>query len=265
MLGFKNIIFGLRLTKQTPIMKTRFFYGLSLLMLMFATSCNFTERVTVKDDGSGQMSLEIDASQLMAMAGDEMAKQGEERKDSTFTFKEILDEKRDSIAKLPKADQERLKKLENFKVHMMMDPKTSEFKMDIFTDFQKAEDITDIMQAFSELNKMNKAGGAPSGMSLEKKESDVKYFYDGKKFVKTIKPAKTKEEEKSDEDAAGEEMMKSMFEESTYTVIYQFPKPVKSVSDKSAVISDDKKTVTVTYSLLDYFDKPEDMGLEVKF
>jgi hypothetical protein len=48
-------------------------------------------------------------------------------------------------------------------------------------------------------------------------------------------------------------------------VNYKFPKKVKSVSNKSATISADKKTVTVVYPFTDYLDRPKDMSLEVEF
>ncbi len=46
------------------------------------------------------------------MAGDELAKTDEKPIDSIISFKDFLEQKKDSIAQLPEEEQEKLKKLE---------------------------------------------------------------------------------------------------------------------------------------------------------
>ena len=240
-------------------MKARLLPVLGLFLLIFNTSCNFTENITIKSDGSGKMSLEMDASQFMALAGQQMAKEGQKKLDSTFTFKEYLASKKDSIAKLPKAEQERFKKLENITVHMVMDIESSACKLTMLSDFKKAADMGDMMKGFSNLGSMNKKEALPD-LGLSKSKAEADYFYDGKKFKKTFVVQETKAVVSD-----SVSMYKALFEGSTYTVNYSFPKKIKSVSNKSAIIGTDKKSVSIAYPLNEYLDTPKTLDLEIEF
>jgi len=237
-------------------MKTKLLLILSAFIAFLTTSCNITENITINEDGSGIMTMDVDASQLMGMAGGEMAKEG--RIDSTFTFKEMFKQKADSIAKLPAAEQEKFKQLQNVTGHILMDPDTGEFAIKFDNKFKNAAELGNMMGAMTAISKSKMQEGAPS---MGAQDPPTSYFYDGKKFKKTIKAADKSAEAENDT----LQMVKAMFEGSTYTVNYKFPKKVKSVSNKSAVISADKKTVTVAYDLVDYMDKPKEMDLEVIF
>ncbi|MEM0933570.1 MAG: hypothetical protein AAGJ12_13965 [Bacteroidota bacterium] len=109
----------------------------TVLVVVFAVSCNFTEEMTIKEDGSGRLSINFDGSELMGMAGDEIMKNNKEKPiDSLISFKDMLEEKKDSISQLSTEDQAKLKKLEPFKMHMVMNPETKEMKFDLFSDFK---------------------------------------------------------------------------------------------------------------------------------
>jgi len=244
-------------------MKTRLLLAFSLLLMFFAASCNFTENITIAEDGSGSISMDMDASNLMALAGDELAKEGDKRIDSTFSFKDVFDAKKDSIAQLPKEEQDRLKKLEKFSMKMLMDPQTQEFKISLLNDFKKIDDLGDMMDAFEKASPMNNKKGA-EGMpdfGFDKYKTKTAYFFNGKKFKKTV----SRKDELPETENDSIEMFKAMLSGSTYTVNYKFPKRIKSVSNKTATLSADKKTVTVVYPFSDYLDKPKDMSIEVEF
>lgn len=244
-------------------MKTKLLSGFSLLLLVFTTSCNFTENITVNPDGSGSMSIDMDASQLMAVAGKELAKDGDKRIDSTMSFKALLATKKDSIAKLPKEEQEKLKKLENFSMKMLMDPATSEFKFTLMSDFKKVSEMGDAMEAFDKAGPManKKRSEAQPDLGLDKYKTKVNYTYDGLTFTKKIARKEKMPETQND----SVDMFAAMLDGSTYTLNYKFSKKVKSVSEKKAVISSDRKTVTVVYPFSDYLVKPEEMSIEVQF
>lgn len=247
-------------------MKTRLLTAFSVLLLIFTTSCSFTENITINEDGTGSMSLDMDASELMAMAGDEIAKSGEKRVDSTMSFKDLFAEKKDSIAKLPQEEQDRLRKLENFSLKMLMDPETQEFKFSLLSDFKKIEEMGDMMDSFDKANPMNskKPEGAPD-FGFDKYKTQSKYTFSGKKFTKTVSRKENLPDTKEEGGEDTMEMMRGMLESSTYTINYKFPKKVKKVSNKDATISADKKTVTVIYPFTDYMDKPDAMSIEVEF
>ena len=100
-------------------------------------------------------------------------------------------------------------------------------------------------------------------LGLDKYKTNSSYYYDGKKFKKSV--SRLQEVAATVEVDSMMQGMMAMFEGSTYTVNYKFPKRIKSVSNKTATLSADKRTVTVVYPFSDYMDKPKDLSLEVEF
>lgn len=244
------------------MMKTKVLLACSLLLMVFTTSCNFTENITIQEDGSGTMSLGMDGSQVMKIAGKQFAKEGKTKIDSTISFREIFAKSKDSIAKLPNEEQEVLKRIEKMDVHMLMDPETSEMQFSMELDFDKTSELTDMMKAFSDLSGLKNAKtviSQPSSMFYNKGYS-VSYLYRGNKFIKKVKRNK---KDKSKKEKLPK-MYEEIFSQSTYTINYTFPRKVKSVSNKNAVISEDRKTVTVTYPFLYYYNNTKKMGIKVK-
>jgi hypothetical protein len=244
-------------------MKTRLLLALSAFVGFLATSCNVTETITFTEDGSGVMTLEMDGEKFMAMAGGEMG--GKEKIDSTFSFREVFKERADSIAKLPKEEQDRLKKLEKLDVHMVMDPDAGQFKMTFINKFKKSDELINMMNGFADASGTRAKMEASPVSSLTEKNPPISYFYDGKKFKKTVQAIEKKDEVENDSVQMMMEQLYQAFKGSTYTVTYNFPKKIKSVSNKTAKISDDKKSVSVVYDFIEYMDRPKNMDIEVIF
>lgn len=244
-----------------------------LLSAVFLTSCNFTENLDIKNDGTGTFSVELDGSGLMAMAGDKMGQKiGQDSKktaiDSTFSFKELLKEKKDSIAKLPAKDQEALKKIENFVMHMKMDAVKKQFLFSINTPFQKISDLENVMASLKTLKKLKGSSNEdqlamPLGDDFGDNNSKLSFAYSGSNFSRTAQLLPKKEHNKAEADSLG--MLKMIFAGSNYTLKYHFPKRVKTVSNPNAMFSADKKTITVEYPFLDYMDSPDKLNLKVEF
>ena len=85
------------------MMKLYKLLSFSFLVATF-TSCTFTENMYINDNGTGKYSVDMDGSALMEMAGDQLGNQmGADAKkniDSTFTFKQLIADKQDSILSL---------------------------------------------------------------------------------------------------------------------------------------------------------------------
>lgn len=236
-----------------------------VLASMSFTSCQITENIYLKEDGSGKITYDIDASELMSMMGDKIGETGMgDNVDSTFTFRQLFEEKKDSIGKLPLAEQQRLKKFENMSVSMKMSAKDKLFKMSLFTDFNKTSELQDMMEGMKSLQSLEKKPGDPDNpfgnMMASGNNTELKYSYDGKIFKRDLRIIDPKLQEQT-KDSTG--MMKMMFAGSQYIMKYHFPKKVKSVSNPNALYSDDRKTVTIPFSLADYMETPEKMSFEV--
>lgn len=238
------------------------------LLLTILTSCTFTENIDVTDNGSGKFSLDMDGSALMAMAGEQLGSEMSDAKhniDSTFSFREMFKNKKDSIAKLSPEEQKELKKLENFVVHMKLNAEQKQFLLDLKTDFKNVNELQDMMKTMSTLQNIDKSKASGNKIPFDgnfSNNSTVSFDYNGKKFNRKV-ILNPKETNKPVEDSLG--MYKMIFASSTYVVKYRFPKKVKKVSNANALFSEDKKTITIQYPFTDYMENPTKMGLEVEF
>lgn len=243
----------------------RFLTIFSFVLFTTLFGCQFSENIYINADGSGKMEFTFDGSLLMQMAGDQMGGTQEKAIDSTFSFKELFHTMRDSISKLPEEEQQKLKRLEPFSMHMVMNPETSEMRYDLFTDFNKVSELQDMFKAMksfgdisgnahaSEANNPLAALGGDESTSLD-------YNYDGKIFKRT---AKIIDREAYKQVTDSLEQMTMMFASSTYKLNYHFPKRIKSVSNDNAMFSDDRKSFTIEFGFMDYMTDPEALNLEV--
>lgn len=250
-------------------MKSKFLLLLTFLVVL--VSCNFTENLNVKDDGTGTFALEVDGSGLMAMAGDKLSEGLTQKKDtkvvdSTFSFKEIFEAKKDSISKLSPEQQAALKKMENFVMRIKMDADKQQFLFSMDTPFKSVGDLQNMMDGFTTLKdlkgKSNKDGMSNPLANGIGNNTKIDYSYNGKTFVRNAIIDK-EALDKIKNDSLG--MTKMFLASSKYTLKYHFPKAVKKVSNPDALFSADRKTVTVEYPFLDYMEHPEKLNLNVSF
>ncbi|TPG38132.1 hypothetical protein [Flavobacterium pectinovorum] len=233
------------------------------------TSCTLTENIYVNDNGTGKFSVDMDGSSLMAMAGDQLGDQmGADAKkniDTTFTFKQLFEEKKDSIAKLSPEAQKELKKLENFVVNTKMNAEKKEFLMTLSTDFKNVNELQDALQSMSALQKLEGGANAaaPFSKGLGDNNSKLSYTYDGKKFTRKAVIDKQKLAEKAKDSAA--DMSKMIFASSNYIIKYHFPKRIKKVSNPNATFSEDRKSITIQYPFTDYMENPDKLNFEIEF
>ncbi|WP_298554010.1 hypothetical protein [uncultured Algibacter sp.] len=243
-------------------------FFLLVFITIFFVGCQFSESIYFNEDGSGKMEFSFDASEIMQMAGDKLAEgSGDKDMDSTFTFKEIFDKKRDSIAKLTTEQQEQLKALEQFSVHMLMNENEKKFNMEIFTDFKNADELQDMFSAVSAVGNLKGKGVVkandptnPFSSMASGGNSNLSYSFKNGVFKRTVKVI-DKEVQQQIIDSLGQAAM--MFANSKYKLNYHFPKRVKSVSNDKALFSADGKTVIIEYGLMDYMTNPEVMNLEI--
>lgn len=237
--------------------------ALPLLMLItiLLTGCSFSEDLYINEDGSGRISINFDASELMKMGGREL-NTNEEVIDSVISFKQLLEDKKDSIATLAPAEQARLKKLENFNMHMVVNG--DDMDIDLYTDFKEVSELSDVFSAFQNAATFNTKGeNTPeSPISVGTDATEVSYSLE-KNVFKRIGIVKDYELLQKNVDSLG--AVEMLLSSSTYTINYHFPKKIKSVSTKGAIISEDKKSVTYKVAFMDYMEDPGSLDIEVIF
>ena len=236
------------------------------LVVTFCTSCEFSENIYINEDGSGKMEFSFDASALMEMGGDEMGEFGEEeRMDSIMHFRDFLEEKKDSIATLSKQDQEELKALEPFSLHMLMDPKTKEMNFELFTDFKSVNELQDMFAAMSKIqnldSKNKEKDDNPLAKSLSGTNTDVVYSFENNVFTRTSTIV-DKELHKQSLDSM-EEGTGMIFASSKLKLNYHFPRKIKSVSNDKVYFSEDKKSFVLELDFMEYIRNPESGNIEV--
>ena len=255
-------------------------YLFLLASLFLLTSCNFTEEITFNEDGSGEFIMSYDMSEVMNTLEKEMGggqdKEGKEKVkiDSVLYFKDMLVEKADSIATLSQKEQQRIKSLENIVMKMRMDEENGVFNLGVGSTFTSLDELPAALEKIEEAKTFNsqqdqtfsKMGESEVAKASESLFEFVEFSFDGKTFTRSL----AEDYEKSSEnlDSLNEEInemgdSKDMFESMSYTLVYNFPKAVKSVSNKNAEISKDGKTVTLKINFIDMLKSPEQMTLDV--
>ncbi|AVI50160.1 hypothetical protein C5O00_02830 [Pukyongia salina] len=226
-------------------------------------SCQFNETLVLNEDGTGRMSLSMDLSEMMAFGGEMSQDSTFTKQDTIVSLKEIFEEKKDSISKLSKAEQKRLKAIENYKIHMVSDPDENKLIVDVFSDFKDVSEANNLMQGFEQTESLlpgNKSAGADDD-SPESELLGVSYTFK-KGVFKRDAFIKDEERHKSQLDSLkqAESFMSSM----KYKIKYTFPRRIKKASAEDATYSLDGKTIELERNFLDYFKNPDVLDLEVE-
>lgn len=259
--------------------------GILAILVIFSlslTSCVITENVSFNADNSGKINYKFDMTKVMQMMGNQMEQsEGKKSKDidSTFTMASVYATKIDSIAKLSKEEQEKFKKMEKFTCHMVMKEKEGVFVYDMYADFKNTAELQEMVSPVNALSELSPNGKKAPADATPKNDGITRYTFDGKKFSKSV-VVKNKDEvkadlkkgmekeglEKSEAEAFSNQMTQSMdmmMMESSYDMVVTFPKKVKKVSIPNAKISEDKKTVTISYPMKEYMES-KNLNFEVE-
>lgn len=264
----------------------------AVLILLSLMSCMVTEEIVFNDDYSGKISYNIDMSKTLEAMGDKFGKNEDSNErnksegvsnnkkiDSVFTFKELLADKKDSIAKLPYEEQEKIKRMEKFTFHMVMDEENKIFTYDMYSNFKSPEELQYLVSPVNTLSAMNSKakgmGDLPSNDGVTKYTMKDNIFEKNvqlqtkeqieEEFVDELNDSETDLNEEEVEKFATDmtKSMEAIFQMSEYTMKVTFPKKIKNVSVEDSEISDDKKSILIKYPLDNYM-KSLDMNFKVE-
>lgn len=234
----------------------------AVLITVFFVACNFTEEIYFNENGSGKMSISFDGGEMLQMLPETDSTKLEKAIDSTLVFRDLLIEKKDSIAKLPLEEQEKLKRLEPFKLHMNVDPDKGIMNFDMFTEFNKVSEVNDAFNSFQNASSIGPiAGGNAMPGGAPEEATKVNYTFKKNKFKRETVILDQTLFERSIDSLAGAEMFLSS---STYTFKYHFPRRVKSTNIEEATFSMDGKTMVHEVNFLEMMKDPESVVIEVE-
>jgi len=251
-----------------------------LIILAFSfclVSCFDTvEEVEIKQNGTGTYKLNMDMSKAFEMmkgfmSDSDLQKEGMNKAmDTTINFDAILDSAQD-------LDAHKKELLKGGVMHVNMDMQKSVMKLDMkypFTSFGNLNELYSMIQKGNGgLNEAFKSMQAQEGMGMENASDtsglnqinsifDVN-FKDGA-YSKTLNKDRY-EAFIHDEKVEQIKGMMGMMGEMNYTLILKLPKPAKTVSNKLATLSADKKTITLKSDLFSAFDNPQLMELKATY
>ena len=255
----------------------KFLAGLAVMLCIFLAACyEVNEEVVVNADGSGTYSARMDMSGLIELAlsfagEEELRKDGlESSKDTTILF--------DTYADTAKGLSEKERALyRTGKMRMQMDMDQKKFLADINFKFQDLEDLQLLMSGTG----MKSFGSAmqsvfPKNDSAElamqpKKEPELdqlNQIYDVTVNKNTI--SRTLNRERYDRLMALPEMdqmqqMSNMGIEILYTTVIRLPRPVKKSDNAMIKLSDDKKTATLKFNVIESFKNPEKFAYKLEY
>jgi hypothetical protein len=235
-----------------------FFY---LLLIGLATSCEITETIHINPDNSG--SVEFDShrneNSYMQIAGEEYAKETV-YKDTTYVFQEYIEKYNANFIKYTVKEQELFHTFKNVKVHIKKSAFDKEFRTTITQAFQKVEDIADLSKTenYADDIKYNYA------LTAEEHYYNIRYSLNENHFSRIVTITDEDIFKKEKDKIEGYKKRLSNFKlVQAYTLKYHFPRNIKTVSNNNAVISEDKKSLELQFSIFDFLQNPTTSNLEV--
>lgn len=256
----------------------------TLICLSFFTmSCSVSESIVFNEHMGGVFKSTFDMSQILAMMNESnfAAEKEEPSKaiDTTIVFNQFLEQYKDSIGAMSMDQQKKLYDMKDVVINIQMDDEKGIFNFTMnkpFANFDELklinEQLDGAMNIAQTISEKDGAAPAPQGQMDELTKSDpVVYNFYNNKFKRYQPKNEDVAELAEDADASETEdmtdMFKSQFDEmfktTFYTMTYTFPKRIKSVSSKDAVLSKDRKTMTLKTDLSAINKDPELMNLEI--
>lgn len=239
----------------------------------FAGCLDINEKIDLKKDGSGTLTMDMDMSQMLEMlqqymGKDELAKKGISRMDTTINLKDILD----SVNTLA-ADKKAL--LSKGAVHIKLDMDAKVFTTHMTFPFSNQDNLQKLYAALGDGSlgtaQLFKNFGGDEGGGGGAPNPDINQFngiydftcHDGL-ISKRVNDEKWKKLQ-NDPQMAQIKQAGQMGVEINYTTTIVLPRPVKKIDNATATLSDDKKTVTMKFNLINAFDHPEQFGYTIAY
>ena len=252
---------------------------LRFILLVFVaigfTGClDIYEKIDVKKDGSGSVTMDMDMSQMLEMIQQYMGQEGMEKAgltkmDTTINMKDILQ----AVDSLP-ADKKAV--LSAGSVHIRLDTAAKIFTTHMNFPFTSQNNLQKLYatlgdgslgsaQLFKNLGG-DQGGGVGGGGSPDINQFNGIYDFtchDGL-ITKKVNQDKWKALQNNPQ-LAQIKQAGQMGIEINYTTTIVLPRPVKKIDNAIAKLSDDKKTVVMKFNLIDAFDHPERFGYSIEY
>ena len=255
---------------QQIIMKKIFPVLLACISVMFILSgcLETTQEITVNADGTGSISTTNDMSALLGMAkqmgaGKEIEDAGQQQIDSTFSLAPAVD----SIESLSDTEKSMLKK---GTAHVIMNLKENKLTTNLLFPFKSVSEIPACNKLSEKIMAEKMKGqmeGMPGGESIPSPSSLDNYYtfeFSNGEFKKKLNKEKFATAE-DDEFLKGMKEAGGMGLVMKANYIINLPRPAKEAEGKGIKLSDDKKKITITVGIDDFFEDPSLLEFKIKY
>ena len=228
---------------------------------MLFASCQVTETIHIKEDGSGNIEIIKlrDEQSYMQLAGENYSKE-EKFIDTTYVFKDFITKYSETFLKLTPGEKAVFQKFENANVHIKQSSYEKEFRTTIGQNFKTIEEVPDLYKTEEYASDIEHN----YALSAEEHYYSIRCTFDGSLFKRIVKVTDTVELKKQQDRIVKAKTQRSKIKIiETYTLKYHFPRKIKSISNANAKISEDKKSLELQFILLDCLQNPEITNLEV--
>lgn len=238
------------------------------------------EEIAINENGSGIYNSKMDMSALIEMmqtfAGEEkMAEEGLDRAiDTVVNFSSFIDSAKDLTA----AQKEMM---QDGKMRMQLNVKEKVFKMDLNIPYKNFASLQKLLSSGAATG--NAMSGMMKGMFGGKNGNadspaqpqdfgggmnDLSGFYDvvaNKNVISRKVNAEKFQALLEKPEIAQMKQLSSSGMEILYTLTLRLPRPVKSSDNPIFKLSDDKKTVTMKYNMLEMLETPEKFSYTIEY
>lgn len=242
-----------------------------LLSSLLLTGCyESTQEITLNEDGSGTLSNTNDMSALIGVAkqmggAEKMAEAGDQKIDSTFS----LTKEADSIESLSPAEREMARK---GTANILLNLKDEKFSTKLNFPFSNPADISSLNKLSGKIlasTMKDQMGGMPGGGADDMPEpSSVDDYYtiefSNGELTKKVNKEKYINAE-SDKYLQGVKEAAAMGLSMKMNYVINLPRPATKAEGKSVKLSDDKKKVTISASIDDFFEDAAVLEFKIKY
>ncbi|MDZ4792658.1 MAG: hypothetical protein SGI83_00110 [Bacteroidota bacterium] len=229
-----------------------------------------TQEITLNEDGTGTVSNTNDLSALIGLAkqmggGAEIEKAPQQEIDSTVSMKEGAD----SIPNLTAEEREMAR---NGTLKINMNLKKEKFSTNLAFSFSKPSQVAEYNKLSGKImaetmkDQMGDGGTIPMDQMPEPSSFDDYYtleFSNGELTKKVNKEKYAGVE--SDEYLKGIKQTASMGLTMKATYVINLPRPATKAEGKNVKLSDDKKKVTISADIEDFFEDPASLEFKIKY
>lgn len=236
-----------------------------LLLVLFCNvlmSCSVVETIEILDDGNGTMTItELQDFKKIKYA---LPKFPLKKSDVVIDemFSDVLFRNAELVCRMSKVEQDIYKSYAKVRVQIQNDSTQQTGEEIISSKFSNIEELPNLYNAAGFRGNII----SNHAISVKQKGGVLNFFYDRKVFKRVVKIIDTAyySEEKFFDRLYNNEL-KDVAYTANYTLAYKFPKKIKSVSNDRAVISADKKQISIVFALIDVRRNPEITNLEIVF